>query len=257
MKIEDNEVLHKIIDFQSCVIEGRDIKVLLRANIDFFLEKSGADVITVYMHEHGKVKPEYILDKEKHFTHLIKKYLLSKKSFKWDKLVENCDKHFSTNRDYDEITHLYEIFRGFLSMKDADAFTNQLGMKKGTMMPIYDFKNRTKLGYICFIFLSDRDVDTEKIKTVQQLIQTLLRPLYDTELNSVYTKCVRIDQAMEILTPQEKKIVKIVLKGKSNVEAAKMLNISINTLKTHMKNIFNKYNVNSKVELSNKFHVKF
>jgi DNA-binding CsgD family transcriptional regulator len=64
-----------------------------------------------------------------------------------------------------------------------------------------------------------------------------------------------VDENMDILTAQERKIVKIVLKGVSYPEAAKRLHISPNTLKTHMKSIFYKYNVNSKLELSNKLHI--
>ena len=43
INIKDPEILHKIIEFQSCIIEGRNIKGLLRQNIDFFLEKSQVD----------------------------------------------------------------------------------------------------------------------------------------------------------------------------------------------------------------------
>ena len=57
---------------------------------------------------------------------------------------------------------------------------------------------------------------------------------------------------MELLTKQEKKIASKVLSGKSYPNIASDLDISINTLKSHMKNIFNKYNVNSKVELFKK-----
>ena len=98
-------------------------------------------------------------------------------------------------------------------------------------------------------------VNKDNIKTVQTALQTLLRPLYDTKNDSIYNKCIRIDQNMDILTPQEKKIIKIVLTGRTYVEIAEILDISINTLKTHMKNIFNKYNVTSKVELTNKFQI--
>ena len=255
MKIEDNEVLHKIIDFQSCIIEGRNIKALLRSDVDFFLEKSGADIIVIYMHEHGKVNPEYILEKGNNFKHLLKKYILDKVNFKWEKLVNNCDIHFSSTLKYDEITDLYQMFKGFISKKNSDIFTNQLEMKKGVMMPIYDFKNKNKLGYTCYIFRSESKVKKENIKTVQSAFQTLLRPLYDTKYDSIYNKCIRIDQNMDLLTIQEKKIVKIVLTGRTYVETAEILDISINTLKTHMKNIFNKYNVSSKVELTNKFQI--
>lgn len=255
MKIEDNEVLHKIIELQSCVIEGRNIKALLRTNIDFFLEKSGADIIVIYMHEHGKVNPEFILENGNQFKHLLKKYILDKINFKWEKFVDNCDKHFMMGLKYDEITDLYQMFKGFISKKNSDTFTSELGMKKGVMMPIYDFKDKTKLGYTCFLFCSATEIEKEKIKVIHSTFQTLLRPLYDTKYDSIYNKCIRIDQNMDLLTDQEKKIIKIVLTGRTYVETAEILNISINTLKTHMKNIFNKYNVNSKVELTNKFQI--
>lgn len=254
MDIEDTELLHKIIEFQSCIIEGRSLKALLHVNNDFFLEKSGADIIVIYMHEHEKVNPEYILQRDKLFSHLLQKYVLNKNNFKWNLLVQNCDNHFSSGLKYDKITDLYEIFKGFISKKNANTFTDQLEMKNAVMMPLYDFKNKTKLGYICYIFQTDRNAEIEKIQIVQNALQTLLRPLYDKAKNSVYNNYIRIDEQMKLLTSQEKKIVKRVLKGNSYPEIAASLSISINTLKTHMKNIFNKYNVNSKIELYNKLN---
>lgn len=255
MQIEDNEVLHKIIELQGCIIEGRNIKALLRSEVDFFLDKSGADHIVIYMHEHGKVNPEYILEKEKLFSRLVKKYVLNVVNFKWDKFVENCDKHFVSSLKYDEITDLYEMFKGFISKEKAKSFSKELKMEKGVMFPIYDLKNHTKIGYTCFIFCSSSKVSKKNIEITQTVLQTLLRPLYDTKQNSIYTKSIQIDQHMDMLTPQEKKIVHIILTGKSYAETAKTLHISINTLKTHMKNIFNKYSVNSKIELANQFQI--
>ena len=75
INITDNEILQKIIAFQSCIIEGKTIKSILHKNREFLLSKSEADVITLYMHEHGKVHPEYILEKGRDFEHLINKYV--------------------------------------------------------------------------------------------------------------------------------------------------------------------------------------
>ena len=104
------------------------------------------------------------------------------------------------------------------------------------------------------LFQKDKKPDLEKLKMIQRSFQTLLRPLYNKVSNTNYNKCVRVDENMSILTKQERKIVQIVLKGYSYDQTAETLNISINTMKTHMKNIFYKYNVNSKVELFNKCH---
>ncbi len=40
MEIEDKQILHKIIDLLSCIVEGRGMKSLLHTNIDFFLKRA-------------------------------------------------------------------------------------------------------------------------------------------------------------------------------------------------------------------------
>lgn len=254
MEIEDNQILHKIIELQSCIIQGRNIKAMLHQNIDFYLAKSGADIIAVYMHKEEQVNVDYILEKHRLFAHLLKKYIFDKKNFKWKKFVNNCDKHFASKIKHDNITDLYQIFRGFLSKKDASAFTDELEMKNAIMIPMYAYDNQEIIGYVCFFFQSDIEADIKKLEAVKTSFQIILQPLYDREHNTFYTKCVRIDEEMKLLTCQEKKIVRKVLEGMSYPDVAAQLCISNNTIKTHMKNIFNKYNVNSKIELYNKLN---
>ena len=129
-------------------------------------------------------------------------------------------------------------------------------MKSAIMMPLYTLTHKEIMGYACFISQSDIDMDIEKLETVKTTLQILVQPMYDREQNCLYNKCIRIDEDMNFLTKQEKVIVKKVLEGTSYIQIAEFLNISINTLKTHMKNIFNKSNVSSKIELFNKFHIR-
>lgn len=253
--ISDTSTLHKIIDLQTCIIEGKSIKAILRKNIDYFLKLSGADIITVYMHEHDMVNPEYILEKEMLFSHLLKKYLFNQKNFRWEKFVDNCDKHFELGLKHDMITELYQLFRGFLNKREATYFTKELQMTHAIMMPVLAFNEKEIIGYVCFISQSECEMEMKKLEMTKCIFQSLLRPLYDREINTLYSRCIRIDEDMNFLTHQEKKIVKLVLAGDSYANIAKSLNISINTLKTHMKNIFNKSNVNSKIELFNKYYI--
>ena len=254
METEDSQILHKIIELQSSIIQGRNIKTLLHKNIDFYLAKSGADIITIYMHDEEQINVDYILEKHRLFAHLLKKYIFDKKNFNWKRFVDNCDKHFAFKTKHDNFTELYSVFKGFLSKKEANAFTNELQMKNGITMPMYTDNNQEIIGYACFFFQSNNDVDIKKLKAVKTSFQIILKPLYDREHNTFYTKCVRIDEDMKLLTSQEKKIVRKVLEGTSYPEIAVILSISINTLKTHMKHIFYKYNVNSKIELYNKLN---
>lgn len=254
MNTADNEILHNIIEIQGCVIQGRSLKALLHNNIDFYLKKSDADIITIYMNEHEKVNLEYILEEHRLFAHLVQKYILTKKKLNWTNFVKDCENHFSSERQYLRIDHLHQLFKGVLTQKEADAFTGELQMKEAVLMPMYAFDKQEKIGYICFIFKTKREIDLEKLKGVQLLFQTLLQPLYDTNHNIVYTRCSRVDDNMRLLTEQEKRIVRKVLSGQSYPEIAEILGVSINTLKTHMKHIFNKYNVTSKIELQKKLN---
>jgi len=256
IQINDPDILHKIIELQACIIEGRTVKAILHKNNHYFLEQSGADFITIYMHEHEMVNPEYVLEKDKLLSHLLKKYIFNKKNFRWDKFVANCDKHFASGLKHDKITEMYQLFRGFINKRESASFTEELEMKSAIMMPIFAYDNKDMIGYACFISQSDTDMDMEKLKTVKCMLGALLRPLYDRERNTLYSKCIRIDEEMRFLTTQEKKIVKVVLTGASYVSVAKTMSISINTLKTHMKNIFNKSNVSSKIELFNKYNIR-
>lgn len=57
---------------------------------------------------------------------------------------------------------------------------------------------------------------------------------------------------VEELSKQEKKVTKLITSGKSNKEIAEELFISLNTVKTHITNIYGKLNVSNRKELTTK-----
>jgi len=253
-QIQDQEILQKIIKMQSCMIQGKDLKVLLHKDRKFYLDKTDSDVITICMNEHEKVRPEYILENHRLFGHLVHKYVFENRSLDWDTFVKIHFPYLILNNKFFQTNDMYDIFKGLLTKREATSFNDELEMKNAIMMPIYDFERKNTIGILCYIFRREVEADIAKLEEVKKLFETLLQPLYDREHNIMYSKCVRVDEDYALLTEQEKRIAKQVLAGKAYPEIAKMLNISINTLKTHMKNIFNKYNVNSKIELYNKLN---
>lgn len=58
--------------------------------------------------------------------------------------------------------------------------------------------------------------------------------------------------ATDTISEREYDVIKELLKGKSNLEIANNLFVSMNTIKTHLKNIFSKMSVKSRAELVNK-----
>lgn len=58
--------------------------------------------------------------------------------------------------------------------------------------------------------------------------------------------------ATDAISEREYDVIKELFKGKSNLEIAENLFVSMNTIKTHLKNIFSKMEVKSRAELVNK-----
>ncbi|MGB0424183.1 MAG: response regulator transcription factor [Flavobacteriales bacterium] len=55
---------------------------------------------------------------------------------------------------------------------------------------------------------------------------------------------------MQSITPREREVLLLMRMGKSNSEIAEALEISINTVKTHLKSMFNKLGVNNRTSAS-------
>ena len=53
---------------------------------------------------------------------------------------------------------------------------------------------------------------------------------------------------MQNLTLREKEVLKLICEGKSNVDIAENLIISVNTAKAHVSNIYQKLNVTDRVQ---------
>lgn len=60
-----------------------------------------------------------------------------------------------------------------------------------------------------------------------------------------------IPQESQLLSTREQDVVELILKGRSYKMVADDLNISINTVRTYIKSIYKKLNVNSNLELAN------
>jgi two-component system, response regulator PdtaR len=119
---------------------------------------------------------------------------------------------------------------------------------------------------IPFVFLtsfSDRET-LERAKTTLPL-GYIVKPFKDKDvLSTIEIALYRFNQANENkgitvekinntssvpVTETEYKVIQLIWEGKANKQIAETLFVSINTIKTHLKNIFEKLDVNSRTEL--------
>ncbi len=96
----------------------------------------------------------------------------------------------------------------------------------------------------------------ELIKSVSNLANVfyLTKPYTSTQVLATLKIAVNKipPDALPKISHREKQIVDLLVRGRSSCEIAADLNISIETVKTHRKHIFAKYNVNSATQLISK-----
>lgn len=69
--------------------------------------------------------------------------------------------------------------------------------------------------------------------------------MFSNDKNFVYKEVY----VMEVLTQKEKEIVSLIVKGLSNGEIGCFLNISENTVKTHIRHILDKFALKNRAQL--------
>jgi len=69
------------------------------------------------------------------------------------------------------------------------------------------------------------------------------------QLSRLHDEDGRQEEALEVLTPREREVFALASRGLKNAEIADELFLSEKTIKTHLRNIYNKLNLTSKAEL--------
>lgn len=95
-------------------------------------------------------------------------------------------------------------------------------------------------------------------KASQQLVQTVQEVAHyglilDTSTLTKLQQLLRHQQShkpLDTLTAREQEIIRHAAKGRTNNQIATELNVSVNTVKTHLRNAYEKLNITSRAELA-------
>ncbi len=256
MIIDNPKLLKKIISMQFAVIEGNSLKSILQKEKFFFIQESGANVIVVCIENENGVDIELILEEKHKFLALLSKYQLVEKHMEYNRFVEQCNAHFVTSREYVRLTSLHSIFDGNLSKKKTAEFEKEIDFDFALLYPMRNNHGK-KIGLIIYLYPKSAQNRSADLLQLTEMFTVLIRPFYDEKRRVLRAKCVQVDDQMQRLTRKEREIAQLVILGKPYKVIAEELGISINTLKTHIKNIFSKYGVSSKIELHNKLTGSF
>jgi signal transduction histidine kinase/DNA-binding NarL/FixJ family response regulator len=183
-----------------------------------------------------------------------------------------------------------EAIEKLQSINHLDLIISDVMMDNGGGFELYKYVSEQKrFKHIPFIFLTAKTEDklrglsmgaidyilkpflikelTHKIESVLNNLSEQRRAIIDTIHKSIVGRNEPEQQAQLVhdrfeencvkykLTQQEKKIVNLIAKGQSQKGIAESLFISDKTVKTHMRNLFDKVVVTSKVELLSKLEI--
>jgi DNA-binding CsgD family transcriptional regulator len=256
MNMSHVELLEKTVMIQNHILEGHSVKAVLRKETKSFKEQSGADIIAICVGDEDFVSIEMVMEEKRRFAALLREYKLTSQRMFLSKFKRYYQTHYEGAREYLVVDSLHKIFDGTFTQTKALEFEKELNFNEAYIFPVRS-KNNAKIGFVIYIFTYKDMPNIENMAEITSIFESLIRPFYNIDTNALHSKCVHIDNKMDILTDKEKQIVFRILHGRPYKEIAADLKVTLNTIKTHTKNIFSKYGVSSKMELQNKMMGNF
>lgn len=247
----ESEILHKTIHIQSCVIEGHSIEAIFRAESKYLRELSGANVVGFCLHHKNTLQLDFVLDHEAFLYHCFKENNLHPHTLILETLYRHNKTHFTEGVAYLENASLANFLMDNVPENKIKELEIKHQFKTMVTYPLYSL-NKELIGCLLFCYFEDNTPNHKNLSQITQMIQTLIRPFHYEGNNIFHVKCVQISTEMPLLTSQEKRILKKLLKAKPYAQIADEMHLSLNTVKTHLKHIYAKYKVKSKLELYNK-----
>ena len=230
-----NELLHK--KPLQMLIQGEKESLLDFANAEFigislqgrdtfyeFTCKLGEDYGLINLIEKAPFKSDKIVRILK-FLKLPVKVLDADELCRFLKLHRHC-------QDVHKIMDGKKIVLSFLESEKEDTLT------QSTVLMILKAENY-------------HEDNVKKSCEVANLLWQIIAPFYDKETGIIYQHCIYEDNMFEHLSPREKVIAHALTEGLNQAQIAKNTSLSINTIKTHIKNIYLKYGVNSRIDFIN------
>jgi len=240
------------LELFSCLLEEHTFEAVMKNQTSFFHAKTQADILAICVQQHDVFSIDFLGKTRLKILRTLKRYRIKPSFIKLNNFLKYYQEDIE-KLDYThlEINSLERIFDGILNKDQYPLFEKEIEFKSAVVYPI-NSREGDRIGYTIYFYLSNLQPIKENLPLVNELLESIIQPLYDIESHTFHSKVLRLSSFVPDLTVREKTITRRLLKGYANTEIADKLHISVNTVKTHIKNIFTKCDVNSKMELANK-----
>ncbi len=247
----DTEILLKTIHMQSCIIEGHSLEAIFRTESEFIRGHTGAKVVSICLQNKKTLELELVLDHDGFLQSCFKRNNLHPQTLILETLHNYINTEFNQGVPYLQSPSLTNFLIDSIAQNKITEIERQHHFKSMVTYPLYS-ASKQLLGCLMYCYFDESVPNHNSLMQITNLTQTLLRPFHNGANNIFHVKCNQVSTEMPHLTSQEKRILKKLLKAKPYMQIAEEMHISINTVKTHLKNIYAKYNVKSKMELYSK-----
>ena len=183
------------------------------------------------------------------------------KKFKKQIKYSNTEDYLEKIRTYskDSLKTLAIKLLSVKELNDKNLLQKDISLNSEYYIRLLDELKSSEINNNEYFFL-ERELNTynlinvKKKQTLSIIVNFIFGIIIVVLIYTIYSiKSKRRLTIIEELSNQETKIKKHIIDGKSNKEIADELFISLNTVKTHITNIYNKLNVSTRKELISKF----
>ncbi|HHS99246.1 MAG TPA: LuxR family transcriptional regulator [Thiomicrospira sp.] len=256
-ELTPKEISDKEIHILSCLLQEHSFQAIMKTQSEFIHSATNSDILAICIQQQQKLSMEFLGQEKEQLVKLLKYYRLKPTTINLLEFI----KHFQSDLieqggNYLEVHSLERIFDGILTNSQYQLFEKEIGFHSAIIYPLHCYQGE-RIGYAVYFYLNKHQPFKENLPHITHLLETIIQPLYDSSTKTFFSRNQRISDITPELTPTEKRITRKLMNAHSYAAIAEEMNISINTVKTHVKHIFAKFKVSSKMELANKLnHLK-
>jgi DNA-binding NarL/FixJ family response regulator len=240
-QIHSEILLEKLLSMQSSLLKKRALLDVINDEKVSLLDFANAEFIGISLRGRDTFY-EFTCKIGDDFS-LVK--LIKKAKLNTDQLI-HIVKDLTPSVKVLDYKHLCDL----LKLNDNCKYIHDVMDGKKIIFSLLESNNNTPLATVFIILKAEHYHDENIIKSheVAKMLWELISPFYDEENGVIYQHCIHEDLKFEQLSSREREIAKALAKGLSQMDIAKEMQLSINTIKTHIKNIYLKCGVKSRVD---------
>ena len=242
--IHSEILLKKLIELQQGLLERKSLPKLLQASSTFFLSFSKAEYIGISF-----IKPDALYEMECRMGNdrgLFKLFHNSSvgatEVFRYVKALDQHELLINDGR-------LCRFFR--LHSQECAKVDDIMQNCKLLLRPLQRSSDERWVGLA--ILLLPVDAPLNPALEVCDVLDMVVAPFFDIENGLFAEHCIHESSRFGELSPREKEIARHMLHGLGQKEISQKLSLSINTVKSHIKKIYQKYNISNHLEFMNYF----